>query len=67
MSGPELAEALWCVVSLRIKPDEQWMDDFMAGKGRLMHGRMPPCPSVGGDGWVSWLVKGMRIRCLCCR
>ncbi|KAF5833725.1 hypothetical protein DUNSADRAFT_9832, partial [Dunaliella salina] len=30
MSGPELAEALWCVVSLRLKPDEQWMDDYMA-------------------------------------
>jgi len=30
MSGSELAEALWCVVSLRLKPDEQWMDAYMA-------------------------------------
>ena len=31
MSGPELAETLWCVVSLRLKPDEAWMDEYMAG------------------------------------
>ena len=32
MSGPELAQTLWCVVSLRLKPDEGWMDDYMAGE-----------------------------------
>lgn len=40
MSGPELAEMLWCVVSLRIKPEEGWMDAYMLACERVV-GELP--------------------------
>ena len=55
MSGSELAEALWCVVSLRLKPDEQWMDAYMATcEDRV--GGLPP--------QVSCRARGVCV-CLC--
>lgn len=41
MSGPELSETLWCVVNLRLKPDELWMDAYMSACEAVVGG-LPP-------------------------
>jgi hypothetical protein len=31
LSAEELGQLLWALTSLRVRPQEEWMDDYMAG------------------------------------